>query len=139
MQMKKGIFTLALIILTGLLFLGVGALIAADLPEEIAISSEGYKADKKGPVNLSHKKHAVEYKASCNECHHVYKDGKNVWTATDPVQKCGECHNPLKSEGKVKKLQTAYHKNCKDCHKAAAKEGKDAPYKKCNDCHEKKS
>ena len=62
MRMKKGIFTLALIILTGLLFLGIGALIAADLPEEIAISSEGYKADKKGPVNLSHKKHAVEYR-----------------------------------------------------------------------------
>ena len=137
--MKKGILTLTLIILAGLLFLGVGALIAADIPEEINISSEGYKTDKKGPVKFNHNKHAVEYKASCNECHHVYEDGKNIWTATDPVQKCVECHSPLKSEGKVKKLQTSYHKNCKDCHKAATKEGKNAPYKKCNDCHEKKS
>jgi len=37
------------------------------------------------------------------------------------------------------KLQNAYHKNCKTCHKTLAKEGKKSgPFKKCNKCHEKK-
>ena len=137
--MKKGTLTWVLIALTGLFFLTVGVLTAADVPDEIKIENEGYKKNKKGPVPLSHKKHSEEYKIKCTECHHDYQDGKNVWKDSDPVKKCSECHNPLKKEGKVKKLQNAYHRNCKDCHKVAVKEGKKAPFKKCNDCHEKKS
>ena len=139
--MKKGLLTLVMISLTGLLFLAVGALTAADVPEDISIENEGYKKDKKGPVKLSHKKHNVEYKVACTDCHHVYEGKKNTWKEGNPVQKCSGCHNPLKKEGKVMKLQNANHKNCKDCHKALLKEGKSdtAPFKKCNDCHQKKS
>ena len=137
--MNKGILTKIILALTCLLFMVAGTLIAADLPDDIMIDGDTYKKDKRGPVKLSHKKHSVDYKAACDDCHHEYKDGKNVWTATDPVKKCTECHDPAKSEGKVKKLQTAFHNNCKGCHKEANKEGKEAPAKKCNDCHEKKS
>jgi hypothetical protein len=142
--MKKGIWSLGVVVLVGLLFLTVGALTAsekkpADVPDEIMISNEGYKTDKKGPVKLTHKKHAAEYGAQCTDCHHVYKDGKNVLKKGDPIQKCGECHSPLKKEGKVLKLNLAYHKNCKGCHKKAFEEGKkEAPFKKCSGCHEKK-
>ena len=136
--MKKGLSTWMIVALTGIIFLMVGPLTASDAPDEIMIDNEGYKADKKGPVPLSHKKHVEEYGAKCDDCHHVFEGGKNVWKEGDPVQKCSECHNPLKKEGKVGKLQNAYHKNCKDCHKEAAKEGKNAPFKKCNDCHQKK-
>ena len=134
--MKKGALTWILIALTGLFFLTVGVITAADAPDDIKIENEGYKKDKKGPVALSHKKHHEEYKVKCSDCHHEYKDGKNVWKDSDPVKKCGECHNPLKKDGKIEKLQNAYHRNCKNCHKAL--EGKKAPFKKCNDCHEKK-
>ena len=134
--MKKGLFTLFMIAVTALIFVAVGALTAADVPDEITIENEGYKNDKKGAVKLSHKKHATDYKVACTECHHDFKDGKNIWKEGNPVKKCSECHNPEKKEGKVMKLQNAYHKNCKDCHKAL--EGKKAPFKKCNDCHEKK-
>ena len=135
--MKKGLLTLVIVFVTGLLFLAVGALIAADVPDDVTIQNEGYKQDKKGPVKLSHKTHNTEYKVACTECHHDFQDGKNVWKEGSPVKKCGECHNVLKKEGKVIKLQNAYHKNCKNCHKAL--EGKKAPFKKCNDCHQKKS
>ena len=139
--MKKRLLTLVMVVFTGLLFLTVGALIAADVPDEATIENEGYKKDKKGPVKLSHKKHSEEYKVACADCHHDYKDGKNVWKDTDPVKKCSECHNPLKKDGKIKKLQNAYHRNCKNCHKEViAKDAtKKAPFKKCTECHQKKS
>jgi hypothetical protein len=60
-----------------------------------------------------------------------------MWKEGSPVKKCVECHDPLKNEGKVKKLMLAFHKNCKDCHKKAAdEEGKEAPHKKCEGCHQ---
>lgn len=125
------------------LFLIVGTLIAAEeqnVPETMMIENEGYTSKRKGPVFFSHQDHFESYDVACTECHHEYQDGKNVWTEDDPVKKCAECHSPLKSEGKVKKLKLAFHKNCKNCHKDLAKEGitKDAPYRKCGDCHKKK-
>ena len=139
--MRKGLLTLVIVALTGLLFIAAGALTAGDVPDvpdEVTIENEGYKKDKKGPVKLSHKKHTEEYKVACTDCHHDYQDGNNVWKEGDPVQKCSACHNPLKKEGEVKKLQNAYHRNCKNCHKAL-EEGKKAPFKKCTECHQKKS
>jgi len=99
--MKKRLLTLVMVVFTGLLFLTVGALIAADVPDEVTIENKGYKKDKKGPVKLTHKKHhdANGHNVACTDCHHDYKDGKNVWKDADPVKKCSECHNPLKKEG----------------------------------------
>ena len=137
--MNKRFPTLLIVAFSAMIFLSVGALTAADAPDEIMLENKGYKKDKKGTVKLTHKKHHVDYKIACNECHHVYEDGKNVWKDGDPVEKCSKCHDPLKKEGKIIKLQNAYHKNCKTCHKALAKDGKPSgPFKKCTKCHEKK-
>jgi hypothetical protein len=115
------------------------AFAATKMPDKpIVINSKDvFKKLKKAPVVFTHKKHK-EFK--CIQCHHEYKDGKNVWKEGDPVKKCSECHNPLKKQGKAMKLKNAYHKNCKNCHKALAKAGKKTgPFKKCNECHQKKS
>jgi hypothetical protein len=142
--MKKKFALLFIITFSALLFLCAGALIAADdsdePPEEIVIDNEGYRQDRKGPVNFAHLSHAEDYDAACTACHHDYEDGKNVWEEGDPVNKCSECHDPLESDGNIKKLMIAYHRNCIACHKQLAKEGtsEDAPYKKCYECHEKK-
>ncbi|MBW1780126.1 MAG: cytochrome c3 family protein [Deltaproteobacteria bacterium] len=137
--MNKKLLTLLTVVLSGFLFLSVGVLIAADAPDVVMLENKGYKKDKKGPVKFTHKKHNVDYKIACAECHHVYKGDKNVWKEGDKVEKCSACHNPTKKEGKVMKLQNAYHRNCKNCHKALEKEGKPTgPFKKCNDCHAKK-
>ena len=136
--MRKSILVTLGVIVSIAMFGGVGALIAADCPDEISIHSKAFETHKKGPVNLSHKKHTVDYKIACAECHHVYKDGKNVFKEGDPVQACSECHDPVKSEGNVKKLMLAYHKNCQGCHKDLEAAGKPTgPTKKCNDCHVK--
>ena len=114
---------------------------AVDAPDDVKIENQGYKSDKKGPVNLSHKKHNIDYKVACTECHHVYEQGKNVWKEGQPVHKCIECHDPINKKDNQDKLQNAFHQNCKNCHKELAKAdpSKKLPYKKCNDCHQKKS
>jgi hypothetical protein len=106
-----------------------------DVPDVIVIENKVYTADKKGPVTFHHAKHNKEYKVSCTECHHLYKDGKNMWKEGDHVEKCVVCHDPAEDKGKTIKLQNAFHQNCKDCHKEVNKEGKKAPYTKCAGCH----
>jgi hypothetical protein len=149
--MGNRLFLSILIGLTGVIFLALGPLGAADkieAPEFVILNTKGFKRDKKGPVKLSHIKHQTEYinekgekPIACTECHHDYQDGKNVWKEGQPVKKCHECHDPNKSDGKKKKLQLAMHADCKTCHKTLVKEKKvkKAPFKKCNDCHGKKS
>lgn len=139
--MNKRWVTILTVVFTGCIFLAVGALTAADVPADIKIQNTGYKEDKKGAVKFSHGKHSKEYKAPCAECHHVYKDGKNVFKEGDPVDKCSKCHAFDEKKGNADKLQNAYHKNCKNCHKEFVEKNPNskAPFQKCNDCHEGKS
>lgn len=103
-----------------------------------------FKKHKKSPVNFTHKQHSVDLKIKCTECHHVYKDGKNVWKDGDKVDDCSSCHNDPKKDKKVDGVKVysarnAYHKNCQVCHKAFKKNNKKskAPTK-CKQCHPKK-
>ena len=112
-------------------------------PDDITMESKVYAKHKKALVKLSHKKHNVEYKIPCNECHHVYQDGKNVWKEGDEVKKCDACHSEEKAskddksskQEKIKKYHySAIHENCKGCHQASKKPT--APTK-CAECHPK--
>ncbi|WP_051184367.1 cytochrome c3 family protein [Desulfatiglans anilini] len=134
--MNKKFLSLLTVVFCGLMLCAVGAITAADVAEEIVLQNE-YPADKQGPVKFSHKKHAEDYGATCDDCHHVIQDGKNVWKEGDAVQKCSECHPADPPDKEALKLQNAFHKNCKDCHKEQNDDAK-APFKKCNGCHEKK-
>lgn len=135
--MRKRIFFLSVVILSIALLIGGGILIAKDAPDEINIKADAFEKYKKGAVKFTHKKHNVDYKIACTECHHVYKEGKNIYKEGDPVQKCSECHDVKKSEGKKKKLMLAFHKNCQGCHKELEKAEKKTGPVKCNKCHEK--
>jgi hypothetical protein len=139
--MKRGFLGLGFAILTVCLLLAGATLTVAqgpEAPDEVAIESEGYKMDKKGPVPLSHKKHAEEYQAACTDCHHEYADGENVWKQGDAVKKCADCHNPVNEEAEGLDLKKAFHDNCKGCHKQAVADGNtNAPDKKCTGCHKK--
>ena len=125
-----------------LLFVTAGFTYAGEVqevPDEIYIDNTIYKADRKGSVYFSHTEHAEGYVDACNACHHEYKDGQNVWQEGQPVRKCSSCHDPLKRNGNVRKLNIAYHLECKGCHKKVAKEGSTkAPYRQCTDCHAKR-
>lgn len=132
----KSMVLAALVVFCGVVFMA-GFLTAAEAPDEVTINDPAFGGqNKKGPVKLNHKKHVEDYGVSCTECHHDYQDGKNVWKEGDPVKTCGECHPMEESQGKLYKLKagTAFHNNCRECHKAQDK----GPYKKCNDCHAEK-
>jgi hypothetical protein len=135
--MKSKFLNVFVLMLVAVVFVTVGVLTAADIPKVIMLEEA---KEKKGPVKFDHEKHEANLKIACTECHHVYKDGKNVWKQGDPVQKCSACHDLKEKKGNADKLQNAFHKNCKDCHKKEVEAGKvkNAPFKKCNDCHQGK-
>ena len=97
-------------------------------------STDVFKEPKQGPVIFPHDKHK---ELKCTECHHVLKDGKNVWKQGDEVQKCSACHK-LKAEGKTVKLEKAFHERCQTCHKKLKKEKKKTGPTSCTKCHQKK-
>lgn len=122
----------------------------AEAPDDITMNSKVYKKHKKALVTLTHKKHNVDYKIACADCHHVYKDGKNVWKEGDAVQKCDECHSEAKApkvkkgEPKIPKKEkilkyhySAIHENCVGCHKDLKKAAKPTGPTTCKDCHPK--
>ena len=135
--MRKWIFFMGVVILSIALLIGGGILIAKDAPDEMNIKTDVFEKRKYKPTFFTHKKHNVDYKIACTECHHVYKEGKNIYKEGDPVQKCFECHDVKKSEGKKKKLMLAFHKNCQGCHRELKKAEKKTGPVKCNKCHEK--
>jgi len=133
------------------LALACAALLAASPPappEVVTIGSKLWAERKFKDVTFSHQKHAREYKIACAECHHVYKDGKNVWTEGQEVQPCDACHTFVKTgkdlaaatpEEKKLSLWNAFHDDCKGCHTKYNKEkGTQAATVKCLDCHPKK-
>ncbi|MBW2108865.1 MAG: cytochrome c3 family protein [Deltaproteobacteria bacterium] len=122
----------------------ISSVCATSAPDKIVMNNKVFKKHKKALVHFTHKKHHEQYKVACTECHHVMKDGKNVWKDGDPVQKCTECHKGAKAKGKMPKAEkikgfyyNAIHANCVGCHKDMKKKGKKAP-SACKDCHPKK-
>lgn len=120
------------------------AVVAADVQDEFNIKAGLWATPTKAAVPFTHKKHAEDYKIACADCHHVFKDGKNVWKEGDPVQKCEECHTNAEIQGEAKlppeekklNLKLAFHNNCQGCHKQLKKDKPDttAPIT-CTGCH----
>ena len=117
-------------------------------PAEIVILSGLWKTHTRGPVRLSHEKHIRIHKINCDECHHIFKDGKNTWKKGMAVAKCETCHNEPTIKGvkklppdlQKKNLKLAFHNTCLGCHRQV--KGKTPETKapvKCAQCHAKKS
>jgi hypothetical protein len=126
---------------TGLLWVPSPAEDLAGL-DEILIESDAWPKKKYEPTRLTHQKHATEYKIECEDCHHIYRDGQNLWEEGQRVQLCAECHTFVGTgkalrgaspEEKTRSLYKAFHKNCMGCHKEQQK----GPVK-CLECHPKR-
>jgi hypothetical protein len=144
--MRKSRLLTCVMVAVLVVFAASFVVIAADTtaPETITIKSKLWATPTKAPVEFTHKKHAEDYKIACTDCHHVFKDGQNVWKQGDPVQKCEECHNEPTIQGEKKlpeaqqklNLKLAYHDNCVGCHQKLKKDKPDtkAPVT-CIGCH----
>ena len=99
----------------------------------IILDSDLFQKKIQGPVGFNHMNHAGKYGVKCQQCHHVFVDGKNTWQVGDKVVRCQVCHNePATQHGKVVGLFQAFHANCQSCHKIAPKSAADNP---CAFCH----
>ena len=107
----------------------IGAVYAQD---DIKSLKHDIFVERERPAALfPHALHADEAGIDCLECHHIYKDGENVWDESEESD-CTACHS-LKADDKKLPAMRAFHANCKGCH---AKEGK-GPLT-CGECHLRK-
>ena len=118
--------------------LGCIFLLATTLIFSVAYSQEDlvildnsiFKNPQRPPVVFEHDRHnemaAID---ECNECHHVYEDGKRVDDESSEDLSCSECHD-MKDVGRQPGLMKAYHLNCKGCHMV----NKKGPVM-CGECH----
>lgn len=142
--MKKGKVFSSIVVTVVCLFSLVVVGIAAQVADEIVIKSALWPTPTKAAVAFTHKKHAVDYKIACADCHHKFEAGKNVWKEGDAVDKCEVCHNEPTVQGEKKlppeqqklNLKLAFHENCQGCHQKLKKEKPDttAPVT-CTGCH----
>ncbi len=116
-------------------------------PAEIIILSPLWKEHTRGGVAFTHENHEKKYKVECDECHHVYENGKNVWKKGIPVSKCEVCHNEgtvkgetkLSPDVKKKNLKLAFHGNCQGCHRKLKRENPESKAPTvCSKCHVRK-
>jgi hypothetical protein len=135
-MMRRGRLMLALVVGIAVAAAFTLAYAKTEMPEkDITIESKDvFKTMKKGPVIFSHAKHK---ELQCTQCHHEYKEGKNVWKKGQEVKKCETCHK-LETEGKKVKLQLAFHNTCVKCHKKLKAEKKKTGPTSCAKCHQKK-
>jgi cytochrome c553 len=109
--MKKGIIAIAIVFaFAAAIMMGSGAIAqttkSGDVKDTLEIKDPLFKKAKKSAVKFTHKQHSVDLKIKCTECHHVIKDGKNVWKEGDKVAMCSSCHkSPTKNEGKTLSLK----------------------------------
>jgi len=145
--MNKKLLIILMAIGVALIFVATGLQAGTKVADTFKMETKEYKSRKKGIVEFSHKKHNVEYKISCGDCHHDKDNKPLALKAGDNVQRCVECHTQLdkgKEDAKnIMVLENAMHGNCTECHKkfnqdktGDARKGP-AP-SSCAKCHPKK-
>lgn len=117
--------------LLGVLGAQSGALYEPPVVSRLQISTN--KPRKRPPVLFSHQVHE-QARVDCRQCHHEYRQGRNLWQQGQPVQKCGECHGPFPRAERLD-LKNAYHRQCKGCHLKRRQQGRLAGPIHCRDCH----
>ena len=99
----------------------------------IVIDNSVFQNAQRPPAVFKHDEHnELALIEECNECHHVYADGKRLEDESSEDQRCTECHE-LQAIGSKPGLVKAFHTNCKSCHR----EQKRGPLM-CGQCHIRK-
>ena len=127
MKNNKIILCIALACLTALFIFGF----AYAQDDVMILKHDIFSGSERPAVVFPHALHADKAGIDCMECHHIYKDGKNVWDDSEESD-CTVCHG-LKADGKKLSAMRAFHANCKGCH---TDEGK-GPLT-CGECHPRK-
>ena len=117
-----GISCLLLMFFVAGVAVGVAKASDTDIGPEVIIMKS---ASARKIAEFPHRMHQEMY--VCMKCHHV--NGQKMTT-----QKCNACHNADMENQRLNAYRKAGHRLCRECHKLAKKEGKDAPTN-CSGCH----
>jgi hypothetical protein len=94
--------------------------------------SDIFTDPKRGPVPFSHRAHHEYYGVKCEQCHHMFDNGENIWQPGDDAYYCSDCHTEAyQPVGGVRSLHQAFHRNCIDCHLQT-----DSAPRTCEECHQ---
>jgi len=119
-----------ILILIAPLLVGIFFLPGFSQEDMEVIDDGGFAVKQRPPVVFAHDEHnelaGIE---QCNECHHVYEDGKKLEDESSEDLSCSECHEE-KASGRMPGLRKAFHMNCKGCHSKHQK----GPLM-CGQCH----
>ncbi len=143
--MNKKLLTWLLAAGISVMFAVTGLQAGTEVSDEIIMDYNKYekrmfKTSNRNFVKFTHTKHNIDYKISCDQCHHIDLE------LGDDVKPCAECHIELKATKKNRKsvmlLRNAYHESCIACHKEANILAGDpggfdesAPPTSCSECH----
>ena len=124
-----------LIILTCILSVGMVMISVHAQEGMMEIDNTVFKNPVRPASKFQHDEHNEKATIDeCNECHHVYENGKRLEYESSEDQYCSDCHGLKEtSDGKLP-LMKAFHSNCKGCHL-----GKKAGPIMCGECHVKES
>ena len=96
----------------------------------VVINDDVFDNPQRPPAVFNHDEHnEIAEIEECNQCHHIYEDGKLVEDESSEDQSCSDCHEENGS-GSKPSLIKAFHQNCKGCHL----ENKKGPIM-CGQCH----
>ncbi len=94
------------------------------------LDSSVFENPQRPPAVFKHDHHNETAQIEeCNQCHHVYADGKRLEHESSEDQSCADCHEQ-EDKGTRPGLVKAFHLNCKDCHRRTKK----GPLM-CGQCH----
>ena len=94
------------------------------------VDGDSFENQRRPPAVFRHDDHNETAEIEeCNECHHVYENGKRVVDESSEDQRCVDCHAE-KTSASQPGLRKAFHLNCKGCHQSK----KQGPVM-CGECH----
>ena len=100
----------------------------------VVVEGDSFEVQRRPSAVFRHDAHndAAEIE-ECNECHHVYENGKRLEDESSEDQRCVECHTE-KKDGDRPGLRKAFHLNCKGCHQSK----RQGPVM-CGECHARRA
>ncbi len=104
------------LILLAAALVGIILLPAFSQEDMEVVDDGGFSKNQRPPAIFRHDEHNEKAELEdCNECHHVYEEGKKLEDESSEDQSCSECHDE-KGSGNMPGLRKAFHTNCKGCH-----------------------
>jgi len=126
---KRALIIYTVITLIGFIF----AVMSGYSQEDVTnVEDSAFEKKMRPAVPFLHDKHNETAGIDeCNNCHHVYEDGKKIEDDSSEDQECSECHTINKGDNPLS-LVKVYHLQCKGCHQK-----KKAGPIMCSECHQR--